>query len=230
MKLLAVETATECCSAALLSDDQVLAVSEIAPRRHNEIILSMCEQVLAQGEVGLGQLDAVAFGRGPGTFTGIRLAAGVVQGIALAQDIPAVPVSSLAALAQAAYHKHRCAQILPCIDARMREVYYALYQVDQDAVVQLIGDEHVISPSSIEIEIGNDCVGAGSGWKAYAEILSTQCPKIIEYDAEAFPQAEYIARLGKYHFERGHTVAATQALPVYLRDRVADRPVRKGAP
>lgn len=227
MNLLAVETATECCSAALLSDDQVLAVSEIAPRRHNEIILSMCEQVLARGEVGLGQLDAIAFGRGPGTFTGVRLAAGVAQGIALARDIPAVPISSLAALAQAVHHKHRCAQILPCIDARMREVYYALYQADQDAIVQPIGDEHVISPSSIEIEIGDDCIGAGSGWKAYAETLSAQCPKITTYDAEAFPRAEYVAKLGKYHFERGHTVTATQALPIYLRDRVADKPVPK---
>lgn len=228
MKLLAVETATECCSAALLADDRVFAASEIAPRRHNEIILPMCEHVLAQGEVGLGQLDAVAFGRGPGTFTGVRLAAAVVQGVALARDLPVVPVSSLAALAQAVYHEHRCTQALPCIDARMREVYYALYEVNRDAVMQLIGDEHVISPSSIEVEVGDDCIGAGSGWKAYAEVLSAQFPKITAYDAEAFPRAEYVARLGQYHFERGHTVAATQALPVYLRDQVANRPVRKG--
>lgn len=227
VKLLAIETATECCSAALLSGDEVIAVSEIAPRRHNEIILSMCERVLALGDVSLGQLDGVAFGRGPGAFTGVRLAASVTQGIALAQDLPVVPVSSLAALAQAAHHKHQSTQTLPCIDARMQEVYYALYELSQDEIMQLTGDEYVIKPALIEIEVSDDCIGVGTGWGAYAKILLARCRKEITYYADALPQAEYIAKLGKYYFEQGCHVPAVQALPVYLRDNVAEKPARK---
>jgi tRNA threonylcarbamoyladenosine biosynthesis protein TsaB len=122
MKLLAIETATESCSAALLVDDEVICLNEIAPRKHNEIILSMCEQVLAQGETSLSQLDVMAFGRGPGAFTGVRLAASVTQGIALGQDLPVVPVSSLASLAQAAAETASVTQVLSCIDARMQEI------------------------------------------------------------------------------------------------------------
>jgi len=227
MKLLAIETATECCSAALLSGEEVFTVSEIAPRRHNEIILSMCEQVLAQGEISLGQLDAIAFGRGPGAFTGVRLAASVTQGIALARDIPVVPVSSLAALAQEAYHKHQPTQVLPCIDARMQEGYYALDELNQDKVMQLTSDERVIKPALIEIEVKDDCIGAGTGWHNYAKVLSERCHREVVYDAGALPQAEYVAKLGKYYFEQGNRITAVQALPVYLRDNVADKPARK---
>lgn len=227
MKLLAIETATECCSAALLLDDEVFAVSEVAPRRHNEIILSMCEQVLAQGGVNLSQLDTIAFGRGPGAFTGVRLAASVTQGIALAQDLPVVPVSSLAALAQAAYHTQQASQVWSCIDARMQEVYYALYQINDREIMQLIGDEQVIKPSLIKIEVNDNCFGVGTGWRAYANILLERCGREISYDANALPQAEFVAELGKNYFEQGQSVSAIQALPVYLRDKVAEKPTRK---
>ncbi len=227
MKLLAIETATECCSAALLIDNEIFAVSEVAPRRHNEIILSMCEQVLAQGEVSLAQLNAIAFGRGPGAFTGVRLAASVTQGIALAQDLPVVPVSSLAALAQAAYQTQQASQVLSCIDARMQEIYYALFQLDKDEIMQVVGDEQVIKPSLIDIDVSNSCFGVGTGWRLYAEVLLERCGKKISYDADALPQAEYVAKLGKYYFEKGNSVSAVHALPVYLRDNVAEKPIRK---
>lgn len=227
MKLLAIETATECCSTALLVDDEIFAVSEVAPRRHNEIILSMCEQVLAQGEVSLAQLDTIAFGRGPGAFTGVRLAASVTQGIALAQDLTVVPVSSLAALAQAAYKKQQASQVLSCIDARMQEVYYALFQINEFGVMQVVSEEQVIKPSLIEIDISYSCIGVGTGWRSYAGVLFERCGKQITYDADALPQAEFVARLGKFYFEQGHSVSAVQALPVYLRDNVAEKPKRK---
>ena len=127
MKLLAIETATELCSAALLVNDEIFSISEVAPRRHNEIILYMCEQVLAQGQISLSQLDAIAFGRGPGAFTGVRLAASVTQGIALGQNIPVIPVSSLASLAQVAFESVQAACVLACIDARMQEIYFGQY-------------------------------------------------------------------------------------------------------
>ena len=223
MKLLAIETATECCSAALLSDDTVLSVSEVAPRRHNELILTMCEKILAQGQVKLSQLDAIAFGRGPGAFTGVRLAASVTQGIALAHELPVIPVSTLAALAQAVSYSNQATQVFPCIDARMQEVYCGLYELDENNVMQLVGEEHVINPSSINIVVSKDCFGVGSGWKAYAEILSKKLTLNISYDENALPQAEFVARLAKYYFENGQCVTAAQALPVYIRNNVAEK-------
>ncbi len=230
MKLLAIETATECCSAALLLNHETFAVSEIAPRRHNEIILAMCERVLAQAEVSLTQLDAIAFGRGPGAFTGVRLAASVTQGIALARDLPVVPVSSLATLAQAAYHTRQASQVLSCIDARMQEIYYALFQPDASKVMQIVGEEHVIRPGLLTVDVHDHCIGVGSGWRAYAHLLSARCGKNISYHANALPQAEYVAELGKYYYQRGYQVTAVEALPVYLRDNVAKKPKRRVAP
>ena len=227
MKLLAIETATESCSAALLIEDEVFSVSEVAPRRHNEIILPMCEQVLAQGQIELSQLDAIAFGRGPGAFTGVRLAASVTQGIAIAHDLPVVPVSSLAAMAQAAYDFKQAKQVLSCIDARMQEVYIGLYEVDQQGIMLVAVEEQVIKPEFIEINISDYCVGIGSGWVNYAATIQERCGSEISYDEQAFPQAEFVAKLGNYYFQQGQTVSAIEALPVYLRDNVATKPKQK---
>lgn len=227
MKLLAIETATESCSTALLVDDEVIALSEVAPRRHNEIILPMCEQILAQGQISLSQLDAIAFGRGPGAFTGVRLAASVTQGIALGQDLPVVPVSSLASLAQAAAEVDQVTQVLSCIDARMHEIYYGLYSLNDHKVMELVGDEKVSPANKITIKINNDCYGVGSGWNAYAEELHEALGEKIKFNQEMFPQAEYVAKLGKIYFQQGNYVSAVEALPVYLRDNVADKPKNK---
>ncbi len=224
MKLLAIDTATESCSAALLIDDELITLSEIAPRRHNEIILSMCEYVLTKGQVKISQLDAIAFGRGPGAFTGVRLAASVTQGIALAHDLPVVPISSLAAMAQATYHFQQAKQVLACIDARMQEIYVGLFEVNQENIMQVVNDEEVIKPENISIEISKDCFGVGSGWECYADILQNKCGKEITYDKKVFPQAEFVAKLGKYYLQQGKIVSAIEALPVYLRDNVASKP------
>ena len=228
MKLLAIETATESCSAALLVDDEISTISKLAPRQHNELILSMCEQVLAKGQTNLTQLDAVAFGRGPGAFTGVRLAASVIQGIALGQDLPVVPVSSLAALAQACYLKQQSKEVLACIDARMQEVYCGLYKMNDDAeMMELLGDEQVMPPNLVNVSISDDCFGAGSGWKPYADELLRTLGKTISYDAEIYPQAKYVASLAKVYFRQGKSVSAIEALPVYLRDNVAEKPKNK---
>ena len=224
MKLLAIETATESCSAALLIDHDLITVSEIAPRRHNEIILPMCEQVLSQGQIELSQLDTIAFGRGPGAFTGLRLAASVTQGIALAHDLPVVPVSSLAAMAQAASETRQAKQVLSCIDARMQEVYVGLFQLNKDNIMEAVVEETVIKPELIQINISDECVGIGSGWESYAQVLIERLAKEISFEANAYPQAEYVAKIGKYHYLLGNTVSAIEALPVYLRDNVASKP------
>jgi len=227
MKLLAIETATECCSAALLVEDEIITLSEVAPRKHNEIILSMCERVLAQGEINLSQLDAIAFGRGPGAFTGVRLAASVTQGIALGQDLPVVPVSSLAAMAQAAYETQQKQQVLACIDARMQEIYYGLYMVNDKQQMQLVDEERVIAPQNMDIAVGSDCYGVGSGWKAYGEVLQETLGKPLSFDGELFPQAEFVAKLAKVYFQQGQKVSPIEALPVYLRNNVAEKPKNK---
>lgn len=227
MKLLAIETATESCSAALLDNDEIISVSEVAPRRHNEIILSMCEQVLAQGQTSLAQLDAIAFGRGPGAFTGVRLAASVTQGIALGQDLPVVPVSSLASLAQAAFESVQAAQVLSCIDARMQEVYFAQYKLNDHKIMQLVGEEKVVPPNMINVSVNDECYGVGSGWKPYAEALQESLGKKLSYDENLFPQAKHVAKLAKVYFQQGNSVSAVEALPVYLRDNVAEKPKNK---
>lgn len=224
MKYLAVETATECCSVALFHDGEIITESERAPLRHNEIVLSMCERVLAQAGVGLAQLDGIAFGCGPGAFTGVRLAASITQGIALAQDLPVVPVSSLAALAQAAHGGHGVSQVLACIDARMQEVYVALYQLDENRLMRLQGEEQVTAPARVNAEVHDHCMGCGSGWKSYAKVLLGRCGKTIAFDADAVPQAEFVAVLAQPRFECGETVSATRALPVYVRHDVARKP------
>jgi len=212
----------------LLVDDEILTISELAPRRHNELILSMCEQVLAKGQTSLSQIDAVAFGRGPGAFTGVRLAASVIQGIALGQDLPVVPVSSLAAIAQASCAEKQTKEVLVCIDARMQEVYCGLYKMNLDEeIMELVGNEQVIAPKLVRIDISGECFGVGSGWKPYAEELQEALAKTISYDAEMFPQAEYIASLAQVYFHQGKHVSAIEALPVYLRDNVAEKPKNK---
>ena len=226
MKLLAIETATESCSAALLDDQEIIFVSELAPRRHNELILSMCEQVLAKAETSLSQLDAMAFGRGPGSFTGVRLAASVTQGIALGQDLPVVPVSSLAALAQAAYEQTQYVQVLACIDARMKEVYCGLYELNNH-YMQLVNEEKVIAPHHANFEVSDDCYGAGSGWQTYAQELSQSLGKEIVFTSDVFPQAEFIAKLAADYFREKKYVSAVEALPIYIRDNVAEKPKNK---
>ena len=227
MKLLAIETATELCSAALLVNDEIFSISEVAPRRHNEIILSMCEQVLAQGQICLSQLDAIAFGRGPGAFTGVRLAASVTQGIALGQNIPVIPVSSLASLAQVAFESVQAACVLACIDARMQEIYFGQYKLNVHKIMELVGEEKVISSNMVNDEVSDEFYGAGSGWKTYSDVLQQSLGKKISFDENIFPQAESVAKLGKIYYEQGKSVSAVEALPVYLRDNVAEKPKNK---
>jgi len=226
MKLLAIETATESCSACVMVDDEVYIRSEIAPQKHNKIILSMCEEVLSQAQASLSQLDAIAFGRGPGSFTGVRLAASVTQGIALGQDLPVIPVSSLAAMAQSTYELNQSSQVLACIDARMQEVYYGLYE-SNNGFMQLVGEEKVIAPSLVKLTINETCYGAGSGWKAYAEQLKHSLGKELAYSDDVFPQADSVAKLASKYYKEDKYISAIEALPMYIRDNVADKPKNK---
>ena len=223
-KILAIETATEACSAALLCDGEVIAREQVAPRKHNELILPMCDQLLSDAACSVKQLDAIAFGRGPGAFTGVRIATSVVQGIAYAQDLPVIPVSTLATLAQAAINVYRCGQVMPAIDARMEEIYWAVYVRGQNGVAELVADERVERPSLVRVDVSSGCVGVGSGWGTYKEILQerTTIPS-EQIFSDALPSARETVQIAEHKFSNNEVVSADQAIPVYLRDNVTQK-------
>lgn len=220
MNLLAIETSTESCSVALLHDGRLFARSELAPRRHAELLLPMCEEVLAEAGLARTDLDAIAVGRGPGAFTGVRLAISAAQGIALALDGPVIPVSSLAALAMQA--PDNGAVILAVIDARMGEIYAGAFQRTKDGLVESIGEESVGPADRLELPSAERWNVIGSGWTGYRDVLAAQLPGEPVWTAgECYPQAADVARLALPLAVAGAGVAAEAALPVYLRDKVA---------
>jgi tRNA threonylcarbamoyladenosine biosynthesis protein TsaB len=176
--------------------------------------------VLAESGITLKQLDAIAFGRGPGSFTGIRIAAGVVQGIALACDLPVVPVSTLAAMANAVHRQSQATHVVPMIDARMQEVYWACYVFEHGRAI-LAGEEKVSRPNDVVIPRDIRWMCAGSGWQKYAADIRAQNSAILDDFPDAlFPSAHDVALLAATAFVNGEAVPPEQALPVYLRDQV----------
>lgn len=219
MKLLAIETATEACSAALWLDGQTFERFELAPRRHTELILPMVNELLAGAGLQLTDLDGLAFGRGPGSFTGLRIAAGVIQGLALAANLPVVAVSTLASLAQTLADQHT--HVLAALDARMHEVYCGYYVRDGECCMRLQDRELVCPPDQVPLPVSGRWTGAGSGWNSYAETLTIRFADIIEKTvSDVWPRAAATARLAVTELAAGHTLTAAEARPVYLRDQV----------
>ncbi|MEO4049041.1 tRNA (adenosine(37)-N6)-threonylcarbamoyltransferase complex dimerization subunit type 1 TsaB [Pseudomonas sp. CAU 1711] len=217
--ILALDTATEACSVALLHRGEVLSHYEVIPRLHAQRLLPMVQQILDEAGITLAELDAIAFGRGPGAFTGVRIAIGVVQGLAFALDKPVLPVSSLAVLAQRALREHGAQQVAAAIDARMDEVYWGCYVAEQGEM-RLQGVEAVLPPESARLPRGaaGDWFAAGTGWGSYgARIDVAPCAS----DAAMLPHARDLLSLAGFAWARGEALPADQAQPVYLRDNVA---------
>ncbi len=221
MKILALDTSTEACTVAVLIDGEVLQRFALTPREHAQIILPMVEELLCEAQCELADLDALAVGCGPGSFVGVRIAVSVAQGLAFSAGIPVVPVSTLAALAQA----NPAAHVLVVQDARMNEVYSGAYQRNAMGYVQLIGIEQVLPPEALDLPIGEPShwVGIGSGWSAYTESLAELSSRLRVEPAAIYPQASEIARLGAYGFSLGWAKPAREVWPVYLRDNVAKK-------
>ena len=216
MNLLAFETATEACSVALWIDGAVQERFEIAPRRHTDLALPWADELLAAAGLRKTQLDAIACGRGPGAFTGVRLAVALVQGLGLALDRPVLGISTLAALAldAAAADGDR---ILAAIDARMGEVYLGEFERRGDTVIAL-APERLLRPQ--EARIDGEWVGAGTGFDAEQGALRANVV-LRACDASALPHAAAIARLAVQAFTRGEVIAPERLEPAYLRDKVA---------
>ncbi|MEE3923935.1 tRNA (adenosine(37)-N6)-threonylcarbamoyltransferase complex dimerization subunit type 1 TsaB [Pseudomonas viridiflava] len=216
--LLALDTATEACSVALLHDGKVLSHYEVIPRLHAQRLLPMIKDLLAEAGIAMSALDAIAFGRGPGAFTGVRIAIGVVQGLAFALERPVLPVSNLTVLAQRAFRERGVSQVAAAIDARMDEVYWGCYR-ETAGEMRLVGAEAVMAPelAALPADITGEWFGAGTGW-GYAERIPVA---LSGHDASLLPHAQDLLTLATFAWHRGEAVQADDAQPVYLRDKVA---------
>lgn len=235
MRILALDTATENCSAALLVNGALLEREELLGRGHAERILPMVSELLAEAGVALHALDALAFGRGPGAFTGVRLAASVTQGLAFGAALRVVAVSDLRALAERALQEDPAVQhVLVCTDARMREVYCGAFDRAPDGSAAGADQERVIGPQAVRLPRawqGVDraaLLGAGSGFAAYPPLREALAGQLGQVRERLWPRAAEIARLAVAEVSAARTLAPEEALPVYLRDDVAQAP--SGAP
>lgn len=215
MRVLAIETSTEHCSVALLQDGEMLSHSELAGQRHSEILLGMIDALLDDSGCGLKELDGIAFGAGPGSFTGVRIAASVAQGLALGLGKPVLPVCTLEALAEAADHE----RVACALDARLDEVYFAAYERRTECWHALI--EPCLSPiGALELPADGIWVGVGSGFGILDGELGRHL-ELAQTHSERFPQATAVATLGARRLALGGGLDAAQAQPIYLRNKVA---------
>lgn len=226
MKLLALDAATEACSAAICHAGEVWERFEIAPRRHADLLLPMARDLLAEAGWRLQDLDAIAFGRGPGAFTGVRIAVGLAQGLAYGAALPVAPVSDLAAQALRCAREGEARKVLCLQDARMGEVYWAAFECPESSAGPIaLGPERVGDPSTLPAEeFDREWHGAGNGWEAHRETLAPLATRLARVGDVTHPHAADICRLAAFMVENGETVDAAHALPSYVRDEVARKP------
>ncbi|WP_114418701.1 tRNA (adenosine(37)-N6)-threonylcarbamoyltransferase complex dimerization subunit type 1 TsaB [Marinospirillum perlucidum] len=220
-KILALDTSSEACSVALWKEGEILEDFRILPRQHAQALLPQIKQLLAEAGVSLSQLDALAFGRGPGSFTGLRIAASTAQGLALAQDLPLLPISTLQALAWTAQKHYYARKILTLLDARMDEVYWCAWQ-GQEETPQALMAEALNRPEEVEPPLTDDqdwlLIGSGA---AFRDRLPPWVQGHIQQEIiDVHPRAGAMAALAHLAWEKGEAVDAAEAQPVYLRDQV----------
>lgn len=220
--VLAVDTATEACSVALAMGGALLERFEPMQREHTQRLMPMIHALLAEAGCGVGQLDAIACGIGPGSFAGLRIGLGVVKGLALARDLPVVGVSSLAMLAQRALRLGGAVQVASIIDARMHEVYFGAYRRDAAGLAASVLPDRVCAPAEVPRLPEGLWVGVGTGWGRYeAQLKPALGGTVVQVDGAALPHAEDALALGLPLLEAGAGRSADTLAPAYLRDRVA---------
>lgn len=224
LTLLALDTSTEACSVALLYRGEKTNINELAQRTHTKRILPMIDEILANSGVGLNQVDALAFGRGPGSFTGVRVGAGIAQGLAFGADLPVIPISNLTAMAQAAFELCQAENVVAAIDARMNEVYFS--QLVREKVWSDFGEffqwreiitEQVCSPEQAVNQLQDDnAFRVGTGWAAYSQFTE----KNLTSSDIALPNALYMLELARVEYLQKRTISALEIEPIYLRNEV----------
>ncbi|CDG17781.1 tRNA (adenosine(37)-N6)-threonylcarbamoyltransferase complex dimerization subunit type 1 TsaB [Xenorhabdus doucetiae] len=220
-RILAIDTATEACSVALWNEGAVEAQFEISPREHTQRILPMVQAVLAEGGVSLQQLDTLAFGRGPGSFTGVRIGVGIAQGLALGAELPMIGVSSLKTMAQGAFRLKGATNVLVAIDARMGEVYWGQYTRNSQGEWQGDATEAVLKPEQVQAimsSLSGEWAIAGTGWQAYPQLLNSHLT-LTDSDM-TLPHAQDMLPLAIQMWQSGKATAVEHAEPVYLRNEV----------
>lgn len=224
LTLLALDTSTEACSVALFHRGEKTHINELAQRTHTKRILPMIDEILANSGLGLNQVDALAFGRGPGSFTGVRVGAGIAQGLAFGADLPVIPISNLTAMAQATFELHQAENVVAAIDARMNEVYFS--QVVREKVQSDFGEffqwreiisEQVCSPEQAINQLQNDnAFRVGTGWAAYSQFTE----KNLTGSNIELPNALYMLELARVEYLQKRTISALEIEPIYLRNEV----------
>ncbi|GAB2700040.1 tRNA (adenosine(37)-N6)-threonylcarbamoyltransferase complex dimerization subunit type 1 TsaB [Aliiglaciecola aliphaticivorans] len=218
MKILAIDTATEACSAAILIEQKTDSIFEVCPQQHSQKLLPMVEQLLQRNNQTLAEMDYLVFGRGPGSFTGVRISTGIIQGLALGTEKPVIGISTLAAMAQQAIDETQAKLIAVAIDARMDEVYFALYR-NENNLASLVGEEQVLSADAVLALLTEEPdVLCGTGWAAYPAFQT-----IVEKTGQAsilYPASAAMMPLAIEAIAQGRFGEAENIQPVYLRDKV----------
>lgn len=215
--MLALDTSTEYLSLCLWQDGAMLSRDLLAGQKHSQLILPMLGEMLVEAGLTLPELDGIAFGAGPGSFTGLRIGCGVAQGLAFGANLPVVGVSTLLALAQ----QTDAERVIACLDARMGEVYYAAY-VRHGSGWQIAYEPGLYKPQEVPSIEGGAWFGIGSGWAAYGDILNVRyAGQVDKNNGQAFPHARDIAALAANEFSAGKAVSAAEAAPIYIRNKVA---------
>jgi len=221
-KILAIDSATDACSVALLAENHITEIFQMAPQQHGNLLLPMIEKLLTQAKLSLASLNALAFSCGPGSFTGIRIAAGIIQGLALSADLPVVPISTLQTMAQGAFREKNATRVLVSLDARMHEIYWGVYQLNSNQIMQPVISDNLYHPTEIPIPSENNWLGIGNGWQIYGEILEKRCQdKVTNIDPNSYPHAQDMLAIALERYQQGSTVTAEEAAPLYLRDEGA---------
>ncbi|MCL1058703.1 tRNA (adenosine(37)-N6)-threonylcarbamoyltransferase complex dimerization subunit type 1 TsaB [Shewanella gelidimarina] len=219
LSILALDTCTESCSAALTHNSNVFSEQADAPREHSQRLLPMVKSVLSQADIKLTEVDLIAYGRGPGSFTGIRICTSITQGLALGQSLPVIGISTLATMAQAAI-ENGANQVLAAIDARMGEVYWGQY-INVDGVATLVNEEVVSAPEAVVLSLNeaHTITACGTGFDAYPQLLAL-AGGLTVCELAKYPDAKFMAILAQKGHALGLSTSVDELTPVYLRDTV----------
>lgn len=217
MKILAIDTSTEHCSIALSLNEQIISKDILAGQRHSELLLPMLHEMLLENDLTLSQLNGIAFGAGPGSFTGLRIACGVAQGLAFASELPIIGISTLEALAQ----KSGCHKVITTLDARMGEIYHAAY-IKTAEHWKTVSEPTVCLPENAPILPGDNWVGCGSGFDVYQKELSHLYDKqLLDIQFGFYPHASEITQIALTKFIDGYNLQAMDVTPIYIRNKIA---------